>query len=508
MVPGHVAIAPLLKRIVDLQALAPETERARWQGGDYKVAELAGNTIQLYRGRAIVPDGAADVKSELMRMSHDAMYHMTGVERMVRTLRDMSRVHWKGMATDVAAYVATCARCLLATDTGPRKCGTSEPTHALRPNFTWYLDLKGPMPHGTGYLLAVVDAFSRFTRLRYLRGSDGKELVEELEEVVAINATCPAVIRCDNGAPFNAGLFAAWCKTKGIRLVHGVPHHSQGQGMVETRFRGIAHALVAVLGRKASRDWWVTPHLQQLEMIINSMHCEPIGGSPAFVLFGVEPRLGEAASVDWSTPRFGSAVGVGTFTYEELQNAVAEGHTRMRAVQGLAMVGSSLAQALTKSAYDAKRLPNTFKVGDVVALYRAPTNRLEPHFSGPYEIVSSASNGNMVTLRGMFDRVERVEVHVSRVIHFDISRASSGEITSAQLDAGSFAVERVLDHRPLADGTLEFHLSWHGTPVQTWEPAAHVRLVAHVQDYCRRNSLTLVAPPTAALGRGARAART
>ena len=143
----------------------------------------------------------------------------------------------------------------------------------------------------------------------------------------------------------------------------------------------------------------------------------------------------------------------------------------------------------------------------MVALHRAPTNRLEPHFSGPFEIVTMRSGGNMVTLRSLYDpaKVESKQVHISRLIHFDISRATSAEIAAAQVDAGSFVVQEVLDHRWLADGTLEFHLSWHGTPIQTWEPAVHVSKVTLVSEYCRRLGLALVGPPPAArLGRGAR----
>lgn len=198
-----------------------------------------------------------------------------------------------------------------------------------------------------------------------------------------------------------------------MRLVPGVPYHSQGQGMIETRFRGIAHALVATLGHKADRDWYMSLHLMRIEMIMNSMHCEPIGGSPHLILFGEEPRTGLAAAADWTKPHFGE--GIAELTYEDMQNTVAEDHLRMRSLQDLAMLGSTVAQTLTKMAYDADALPSDFEVGGPVAVHRAATNKLEPHFTGPFVITELRSNGNFAVLRRLFGppEPETKPVHTS-----------------------------------------------------------------------------------------------
>lgn len=355
-------MSPILADIVSEQGKAPAAEQDSWSGKGYSEVEVAGKLVRLFHGRALVPRGAYELKRKLMFMAHDAFYHLGGMDRTLITLQNMARVHWERIAADVAAYVKSCVRCQFARDVPPPKKGMIEFTHSTGPHHTWYIDFKGPMPHGTGYLMAVVCSYSRFVRLRYVKAIDAETVLAVLESVVCDFATHPAVIRCDNGPPFNSVAFATWCESRGIRLVPGVPYHSQGQGMVETRFRGIAHAFVASLGNKAPREWWLSHHLSRLEMFMNSMYCEPIGGSPYFVLYGQEPRTGLSAAAAWSTPHFGEAVGIPKFTYEELQSSVAEGHARMRAVQGLVMLGSNVAQTMTKMAYDASALPNDFEV--------------------------------------------------------------------------------------------------------------------------------------------------
>lgn len=507
VVPGHVVMSPLLAEIVKLQGLAPAAERESWKGKGYTETDVAGHSVHLFRGHAIVPRDADALKQQLLRMAHDRQYHLPGTDRTLQTLQRQAKVHWEGMAADVLGYIKSCVRCTLATDHGPLKKGTLAFTHSPKPHFTWYVDFKGPMPFGSGYLMAVVDAFSRHTRLRYLKSIDAETVIRELEIVIGLNGTSPVVLRCDNGPPFNSAVFADWCMANAIRLVPGVPHHSQGQGIVETKFRGIAHALMATLGRKAPREWWTGPHLQMVELFLNSLVCEPMGCSPHCVLFGEEPRSALSAA-DWTTPNFGSLIEVEQFTYEMLTNAVFEGHEQMRNVQGLAMLGSSVSQVLTKHAYDASALPNDFKVGDVVAMFRVATNRMEPHYTGPLVITRLESRGNMAYMRPVFGGPGELTkpVHVSRLIHFDLSRATSEDVATALVEPGDYVVKEVLDHRVLADGTLEFHLSWYDSVHRTWEPAAHLVKIKRVQDYCLEHGLELVAPPPPVLGRGGRRA--
>ena len=58
------------------------------------------------------------------------------------------------------------------------------PTLAPYVNHTWYCDLKGPFPMGTGYLMAVVEPITRRVLLRYLPRGTAAEVIDELSEEV------------------------------------------------------------------------------------------------------------------------------------------------------------------------------------------------------------------------------------------------------------------------------------------------------------------------------------
>jgi hypothetical protein len=138
--------------------------------------------------------------------------------------------------------------------------------HSVAPHVhhTWYVDAKGPLPFDTGYILVIVEAITRCTLLRYLPKLTADEVTEELDEAFASFCTRPVVIRHDNGPPFDSDDWMAFCKTNAILPVPGVPYHSQGQGMVETRIRGLAAAIIATFGAKAFMVFKLGPMAQKL----------------------------------------------------------------------------------------------------------------------------------------------------------------------------------------------------------------------------------------------------
>ena len=492
VVPGHVALAPMAAKIAAAQGAADESERASWAGARYSVVTLGGRTLHLFKDRLIVPRDAEAIKGVLLRMAHDDEAHYLGAARTLKHLVAQARVHWAGMAADVEAYVRSCFRCQFAKPAahGPTQRGELTPTLAPHVNHTWYVDLKD-MPHGTGHIMAVVEPITRLIRLRYLPNGTAREVVEELEEVIWANGTRPVVLRSDGGPPFNSSAFAAFCAREGIRSVLGVPYHSQGQGAVETRFRPIAAAIMATLGHKAPREWWRGRALAHLEGVINSSVCEPLGGSPTWAATGREPRTRLSAACDWTHPDFGQAVlGLEAATANDVAEIVAAHHAQLNAVQGRAMLASSLAQALTKRAWDASRERGDFTVGEWVLVHRTAPNRMLPHFTGPYQIDTVSADGNFATVRHYLgDGAERSQIHVSRLLHFDMSRASKDELVAFQLDSDSDVVGSVIEHRMLGDGSMEFHLRWVGTPVTSWLPGWHLRRVEKVREYCTAHGL-------------------
>lgn len=492
---GHLHMASMVAKIVAAQHAAPEEERASWTGAKYSKAELAGKEIYLFDLRLLIPRGASEIKAVLMRMAHDDVAHYTGANRTIENLVRQARVHWVGMHDDVTEYVKSCFRCeFVKTAHKPVARGTLSPTVPPHVHHTWYVDLKGPMPHGTGYIMAVVEALTRFVKLRYLPAGTAQEVCEELEEVIHSFGTAPVVIRSDGGQPFDSEAYRAFCTEWGMRPVVGVAHHSQGQGLVETRFRGIAAAIMASLGAKAPHTWAVGPFLGRLEGIINATGVSSTGGSPFWALIAREPRTRLSAVVDWSSESFGDELtGNSALTYHDLNEIIAQHHAAINAVQGRVSIATSLAQALTKDAWDATRQPGDFTVGEWVLIHHVAPNRLLPYFTGPYHIVSVTEDKNFVTARHYLAAEAKVDgpFHCSRAIRFNMSRATKADIALFQVGEGSGIVDGVLGHRRLQDGSHEFHVQWLGYPIPSWLPSRDVKLVTKVHDYCREHGLPL-----------------
>ena len=500
VVPGHISIDPMVEKIAAAQLDADEHERATWTSTHHKLVHIGDATVVLYKNRLVVPRAESAIKTLLMRMAHDDHMHLPGGERTLWSLQHQARVHWIGMDQDVAKYISSCARCQFAKAAphGPSTAGTLSPTMAPYPHHTWYVDLKGEMPKG-GYILVVVDAFSRVTSLRKCDNASSGEIILELLEAAYAFGTFPRVIRSDRGSTFDSAEFRAFCTEHAMQWVPGIPYHHQGQGLVESRIRPLAEALIATLGHKAPGDWNHLKTLPRLEFLINSLFCDGTRGSPYWVLHGREPHTSLSAMADWEAPTLGTKLlGHPALDANTINNIVAEHHTRLNAVQGRASIATCLAQALTKHAFDARHQPGRFSVKDIVLIHNMAPNKMLPHFTGPYTVTSVTRDGNFISVEGWIDPTVKIgPVHVSRVLLFDASRTTRGEIAEFLSGADVYVIAEILGHRRERDGTLSFHLSWRGSPLKTWQPEKGLERHELVNEYRERHGLlTRVATTT------------
>ena len=507
VVPGHLHCAPMVAKIILAQEAAPELERATWTSQHHTTVTLAGRTLALFKGMLLVPRGATEIQNLLMRLAHDGSAHYQGAARTLYHLQRQARVTWVGVDEAVTKYVKSCYRCAFAKqgDGAAGREGTLTPTLVPEYGHTIYVDLSGPKPHETGYLLAAVEGLSRRVALRYIPTATAAEVTEELEEIFNNWGTRPAVLRSDGGQPFDSDEYKAWCTEQHVRPVKGLAHHPQSQGLVETRFRGIAASILATLGCKAPREWYKGKLLSRLEGIINSTFCEPYSGSPYWVATGKEPRTILSASLDYTSPDFGEqAIGIHSVTANDIEEIIAHHHSRINAAQGRALIASSLAQAITKSRWDSKHCKPTFDIGDVVLLHRAAPTKLLPHFAGPFVVTKVEGEGNRIFGKGYIDpATEMGPVHAMRLIHFDASRCTPTDAADFQLEAGSYIVEEVLDHRRMGNGSRQFKVAWRGTPIQSWLTERECRTLIKVVQYCTDNGLPAPMAGRAAAAGGA-----
>lgn len=494
VVPGHLPMDSTVAKIAAAQQAASEEERAGWRRSrNYSTVTLGGQVLHLLERRLIVPSGALELKGVLLRLAHDDDSHYSGADRTVLQLKRQARVYWEGMDTDVAKYIASCFKCQFAKAPHheAKNVGTLVPTIPPYVYHTGYADLKGPMPSDTGYLLVLVEGISKAVRIRYVPRNTAGEVTEELEEAFGSWGTYPKVLRTDGGPPFNSVELAAWAKGRGITTVLGVAEHHQGQGTVETKMRGLATAIIATLGGKAPTGWFKDPRmLMRLEQVINSTYTSAHGGCPGWVLTGREPRtLLSATTSDVYDAT--EVLGIPGATADDVSEIIAQHHDQIDKVQGRARMAVCLAQALSKARYDGRREPASYKEGDWVLVYNAAPNRMTPHYTGPYKVVEVRGEGNFVLGRHyLTPEAEPLgPFHVSRLIRFDFTRTTPGEIAQFELGEGAGIVSEVKGHRLLPDGTYEFEVEFVGNPVPFWLRGYEIRRVRKAVEYCERNHL-------------------
>ena len=79
--------------------------------------------------------------------------------------------------------------------------------------------MKGPFPHGTGYLLSVVEATTRMVKLRYVKSTKAVDVIDALDDVILDFGTRPFVLRTDGGTPFDSDMLNMFGRREGVHIV-------------------------------------------------------------------------------------------------------------------------------------------------------------------------------------------------------------------------------------------------------------------------------------------------
>ena len=161
VIPGHHSLDPFLRTVAALQAAAPEAERLRWTGTGYSTVTHASTTITLFRGRALLPQGAEAEKKCIINVAHDQRHHM-GVDNTLYAIRNIGHIHWAGIDKEVREYIASCSPCQHAESSNSASTtGSVIPSFPPWPLHTIMGDCKGPMRDGN-HILLFIDIFTRY----------------------------------------------------------------------------------------------------------------------------------------------------------------------------------------------------------------------------------------------------------------------------------------------------------------------------------------------------------
>ena len=119
--------------------------------------------------------------------------------------------------------------------------------------------IKPETPAKKRYGLVVVDDYSRFTWVEFLRSKE--EVAEKLAELIIKlqnRQGCTVMrIRSDNGTEFVNGLVLDFCAAQGISHEHSAPRQPQQNGLAERRNRTLKEAARTMLAEgKVAQKYW------------------------------------------------------------------------------------------------------------------------------------------------------------------------------------------------------------------------------------------------------------
>ena len=195
-----------------------------------------------------------------------------------------SRMVWRGMSSDLAAWCRSCQQC-------QRAKVTKQPAAAIQPipipqrRFSHvHVDLVGPLPasaDGYIYIFTIIDRTSRWLEAIPLKEMSAATCSQVFFSHWVSRFGVPATVTSDRGTQFTSDTWQQLCKRLGCKHVTTTSYHPQANGMVERAHRQLKDALRA---REAGADW--PDHLAWVLLGLRAAPKESNGMSSAQLVFG------------------------------------------------------------------------------------------------------------------------------------------------------------------------------------------------------------------------------
>ncbi|XP_033170526.1 uncharacterized protein LOC117147645 isoform X3 [Drosophila mauritiana] len=248
------------------------------------------------------------------------------------------------------------------------------------PLHTLHIDHLGPMDSSAKqykYILATVDAFSKFVWLFPTKSTGQEEVVKRLTDWSNIFGF-PKRIVSDKGTAFTSGAFEQFMSSHNVEHVCTTTGVARGNGQIE-RVNRLILAIISKLSSDEPSKWY--KYVPEVQKAINCHVHSSLKLSPFEVMFGtkmytrVEDRLLELLQ-------------------EEVVCQFNEDRYEMRQ---LVKRNIEQAQKDYKRNYDKKRRAEyKYKAGDLVAIKRTQFvagRKMASGYLGPYEVTGVKDNG-------------------------------------------------------------------------------------------------------------------
>ena len=346
----------------------------------------------------------SSLRKEFLHMAHNAAGHQ-GTDKTIARLSDFT--YWVGIAKDAGHYCTHCVTCQMVKAPA-RPPASLQPIVTRRPWEMVGVDiLKVPMSSkGNQYLLVAQDYFSKWPFAIALSDQKAATIVRVLRDHVFTMVGPPRRLHSDQGRNFESHILSELCKAFGVEKSHTTPYHPMGDGLVERMNRSLLSLLRTLTERQS--DW--EDHLQLLLFAYRTSQHSTTKLSPYEVLFGRNPP-----SLQLPSPPTSTSPDPGDYSCQ-LQRKLMD----LWEIVEANMTESAERQ---KRNYPGQNLA-TPTVGQRVLLDDPARGKLDPHWTGPWEVISVKGP---LTLELQMGSAKRI-VHINRVrplLTGDVDKSSS-----------------------------------------------------------------------------------
>lgn len=321
--------------------------------------------------RLVIPE---ELQSRAIDIAHESHPGIVKTKANIRT-----KVWFPNIDALVESKVKSCMPCQANT---PRS-STREPLNMTKlPAEPWLecsTDLYGPLPSGQ-HILVVMDDYSRYPEAIVVPSTSAASIIPRLEEIWSRHG-CPAILRSDNGPPYNSKEFSSFLREMGTRHRKITPYWPEANGEAERFMRTMGKFI-----RAEGRTW--NKNLNKFLMSYRETPHTTTGVPPYTALYGRTMR-GKLPSLNTTNK---------TDTCLKKKDAIAKHKMKTYADKRR---GTKL---------------QDLKIGDKVLLKNINRRKMEPVYNQKTYVIIKV-NGSMITAKSCDHEVTRNTSFFKKIIH-------------------------------------------------------------------------------------------
>ncbi|KAL0212892.1 hypothetical protein RCL1_006518 [Eukaryota sp. TZLM3-RCL] len=229
---------------------------------------------------------------------------------------------------------------------------------------------------------------------------------------------------------------------------NSVPHYSQSNGLVERRHRDILQNLRKLLIDFNDYDNW-SSYIPLVQLLTNAAPHAATGHTPYELMFGsaFSPRSDPSCILK----AINSVESKGTFLqeYKLKLDRINKKREEARANQ------------IAKQPTSPTKLPNPFKIGDLVLRFDKSSKKLHGSFSGPHLVVDVPTQSTITIQNIISGSRSSASIKMCRPYHSDLPPNHDFHMAVASGDTEEHVITRIVSSRDTPSGPL-FTVEWFG----------------------------------------------